>query len=95
MNGNTIAAIALTVTIIGGTAGAINYFAKDSDLEELAMDFQQERKFNRMDRIEERMWTIKNSYRPETPMCDWREPDREEYRKLEKELRRAREILVK
>ena len=91
MNKTQVAWLALLVTVIGGTVGAVEFFAHSEDLDQLAMDFQQERLYNRMDRIEERMWAIRNSYPQNAPQHTWRDCDQQEYRKLEQELRRARE----
>jgi len=91
MNKAQAAWLAVLITVIGGTVGAVDYFAKSKDLESLAMDFQQERLYNRMDRLEERMWTIRNGYPQDTPIHQWKPCDQEEYRKLEQELRRTQE----
>jgi len=94
-----VALVALLLALVGGTVKAVDYFAKQGDLVELAMDFQQERNFNRMDRLEERMWTIKSKYQefvPATgevvdiPIVRWSECDRDEYQKLGKDLRRLK-----
>lgn len=94
-----IALGALLVAVTGGSVKAVDYFAKQSDLVELAMDFQEERKFNRLDRLEERQWNIESKYErynsstgevTKLPMSQWEECDKKEYQKLEQERRRLR-----
>ena len=95
---DSMKALVLLFTLIGGVVGFEYHYAKDTDLQELAMDFKQERLYNRMDRVEERMWVIKSRYvgvNPQTlepedvPILQWSECDRKEYMKLDRELRRV------
>jgi hypothetical protein len=92
MDTRTLVALgALVIAIIGGSVGAYEKFAKQEDLEVLAMDFYEERYFNQLDRTEERMKTIERKYQRKTgpaPRHEWDPYDRDEYERLEMEKRR-------
>lgn len=95
MDTRTLIALgALLVGVIGGSVGAVDYFAKQNDLETLALDFYSERHYNQLDRIETRMKTIKRQYQlksGEVPIHQWDQYDRDEYEELEKEKRRLQQ----
>lgn len=73
--------------LVGSVVTANDYFAKSKDLQLVEYRLDQKIRYDRMDRIQERLWNYEDKYRG-IPECDWAPQDLDEYRRLELELRK-------
>jgi hypothetical protein len=79
------AAVVVLITVIGGTAGAITYFAKDTDLQQVEFRLEKKIQGDNILRIQERIWQLEDRYQGRD-CSEWIESDREEYRNLKSQL---------
>ena len=96
--------IAVAVGLIGAVAGSLEYFARASVVKEIAQEqlkkadnvrvdllaqrLDQQIQFDKIDRLQQRMWVLEDRHKPK-PLCDWPQTDRDEYRRLVEDKRRA------
>ena len=79
------AAVVVLITIVGGTVGAVDYFAKNTDLQLIEFRLEQKIQGDNILRIQERIWQLEDRY--EGKDCsEWIATDREEYRSLKSQL---------
>jgi len=80
-----VKAIVAVIAIGGGVVGSIEYFAKDADLETLAMDFNKYSATQSVRSLDTMLWNLEDRYgcHGETECLPKMQPrDKEIYRKL-------------
>ena len=90
--------LALLVGITASVVGATQYFAEKAELDEakaslrndldlVAMRLEQKIQADRAERIQERIWSLEDRNWPYRNVEEWDKPDRDEYRRLQLELK--------
>lgn len=74
--------LALTFTLFAGTAGALNYFAKDADLQLIASRLEQKIQGDELMYVQQELWMLEDRYRGKD-CSTWPQDDKDRYRKLQ------------
>jgi len=76
-----IAVAAFSIMATGSVVGAVDYFAKSTDLQLIAERLEQKIVNDQLYDIQRQLWRFEDRYEG-SPMSDWPYEDRERYRKL-------------
>ena len=98
LNKDILQTIISVCVLFGIVFGAISYFAKAEDLDQLAMRLEQKIVNDQIMAIQQRIWQLEDRY-PGQPNCStWRGPtadrDRQEYRRLKMQLEQLKKAQV-
>lgn len=80
-------AVALVV-LVGATLGAMAYFASAAELNMVERRLDQKIMFDSAERTQDRMWTLEDRNKHIEKFCDWPQENKDEYRRLEKKMKR-------
>ena len=77
--------------VVGIVLGALNYFAKASELQMVEMRLDQKIVADQVSQVQARIWTLEDRNQGK-PCSDWKNQDeKNEYRKLQEQLRLLQE----
>jgi len=77
----TAAAVVTIFALIGGVVGAVDYFAKDEDLEQVSLRLDDKIRDDNVMYLERRIWQLEDRYKG-IPKERWPQDDLNEYREL-------------
>ena len=80
-----LAIVATLFALTGGIAAALDYFARDSDLQLVADRLDQKIRNDQVYDIQQQLWQLEDR-NPGVPVCDWPAHERDRYRKLKLRL---------